>query len=145
MVNTTLRLPKIQLNNNWEDPNRQKEKLKVQKPLVVWSDNETKLNDISRYFNMGNKKRAYLTFWIKNIMASREVWEFYGKLPKQGEPWTKTPSGRYAPLQATARSLIPTSCSFFFPAIVVAINDHVHDVCFVVNPFYFYVQDLSTR
>ena len=43
----------------WDDPNHQKEKLKVWKALVVWSDDETRLSDISRYFHMGNKKRAY--------------------------------------------------------------------------------------
>ena len=43
----------------WDDPNYQKEKLKVWKALVVWSNDETRLSDISRYFNMGNKKRAY--------------------------------------------------------------------------------------
>lgn len=76
---------KIQLMADWEDPNGQKEKLKVWKALVVWSDNETRLSDISRYFNMGNKKRAYQASWIRNIMASREVWEFYGRPPKERE------------------------------------------------------------
>ena len=46
---------KIQLMTEWDDPNNQKEKLKVWKALVVWSDNETVLSDISRFFNMGNK------------------------------------------------------------------------------------------
>jgi hypothetical protein len=76
---------KIQLMTEWDDPNKQKEKLKVWKALVVWSDNETILSDISRFFNMGNKKRAYQASWIRNIMASREVWEFYGRPPKERE------------------------------------------------------------
>ena len=76
---------KIQLMHNWNDPYGQKEKLKVWKALVVWSDNMTRLSDISRYFNMGNKKRAYQASWIRNIMASREVWEFYGRPPKERE------------------------------------------------------------
>ena len=38
---------KIQLRTNWPDPHNQKEKLQVWKALVVWSDNETILNDIS--------------------------------------------------------------------------------------------------
>ena len=76
---------KIQLMNEWDDPNHQKEKLKVWKALVVWSDDETRLSDISRYFNMGNKKRAYQASWIRNIMASRAVWEFYGRPPKERE------------------------------------------------------------
>jgi hypothetical protein len=76
---------KIQRMTDWEDPNGQREKLKVWKALVVWSDNETRLSDISRYFNMGNKKRAYQASWIRNIMASREVWEFYGRPPRERE------------------------------------------------------------
>ena len=76
---------KIQLMTEWDDPHNQKEKLKVWKALVVWSDNETVLTDISRFFNMGNKKRAYQAYWIRNIMASREVWEFYGRPPRERE------------------------------------------------------------
>ena len=76
---------KIQLMTEWDDPHNQKEKLKVWKALVVWSDNETVLTDISRFFNMGNKKRAYQASWIRNIMASREVWEFYGRPPRERE------------------------------------------------------------
>lgn len=76
---------KIQLMDEWADPNNQKEKLKFWKALVVWSDDDTKLSDISRYFNMGNKKRAYQASWIRNIMASREVWEFYGRPPRERE------------------------------------------------------------
>jgi hypothetical protein len=76
---------KIQDMDNWDDPYGQKEKLKVWKALVVWSDNMTRLSDISRYFNMGNKKRAYQASWIRNIMASRDVWEFYGMPPKERE------------------------------------------------------------
>lgn len=74
---------KIQNLPNWSDPKNQKEKLKKWKALVVWSDNETMLSDISRYFNKGNKKRAYQASWIRNIMASRSVWEFYEKPPKE--------------------------------------------------------------
>ena len=59
--------------------------MKVWNAIVVWSDIQTVLTDISRFFNMGNKKRAYQTSWIGNIMASREVWEFYGKPPKERE------------------------------------------------------------
>ena len=50
---------KIQLMTEWDDPHKQKEKLKVWKALVVWSDNETVLTDISRFFSMGNK--TYIT------------------------------------------------------------------------------------
>lgn len=76
---------KIQLMDKWNDPNNQKEKLKVWKALVVWSDNDTLLSDISRFFNMGNKKKAYQASWIRNIMASRTVWEVYGRPPKERE------------------------------------------------------------
>ena len=51
----------------------------------MWSDNYTKLSDISRYFNLGNKKKAYQTTWIQKIVTSWEVWEFYGKPLKEGE------------------------------------------------------------
>ena len=74
---------KIQTRTDWADPNNQKEKLKVWKAMVVWSDDDTKLSDISRYFNMGNKKKAYQCSWIRNIMASRAVWEFYGRPPRE--------------------------------------------------------------
>lgn len=76
---------KIQLMTEWDDPNNEKEKLKIWKALVVWSDNETILSDISRYFNMGNKRRAYQASWTQNIIASRAVWEFYGRPPKERE------------------------------------------------------------
>ena len=89
-------LKKIQNMNDWTDPNNQKEKLKWWKALVVWSDDETRLSDISRYFNMGNKKRAYQAFWIRNIMASRAVWELYDKPPPRSKKMLRTriPSGR---------------------------------------------------
>jgi hypothetical protein len=65
-------------------PQYKKEKVKVWSALVVWSDNDTLLNDISRYFNSINKIKNYQATWIKNIiMASREVWEFYGRPPKE--------------------------------------------------------------
>ena len=51
---------------------------------MVWSDDETRLSNISRYFNMGNK-RAYQASWIRNIMVSREMWEFFGRPPKERE------------------------------------------------------------
>ena len=76
---------KIQNMNDWTDPNNQKYKLQWWKGLVVWSDDETKLSDISRYFNMKNKKRANQTSRTRNIMASRAVWEFYGRPPKERE------------------------------------------------------------
>ena len=76
---------KIQNMTNWQDPNNQKEKLKWWKALVVWSDEPMRLNDISRFFNMGNKKKAYQAFWIRNIMASINVWEFYGMPPRERE------------------------------------------------------------
>jgi len=76
---------KIQGMHEWDDPYNQKEKLKTWRALVVWSDDDTKLSDISRYFNMGNKKRAYQASWARNIMASREVWEFYDRPPKERE------------------------------------------------------------
>lgn len=63
-------------------PTIRKKKLKMWKALVVWSDNETRLNDISLYFNMESKKQAYQASWITNIMASQVVWEFYCKRSK---------------------------------------------------------------
>ena len=69
--------------------------MKVRKALVVWFDDKTKLSDISQYFKMENNKRAYQTFWIRNIMASREVWEFYGRLSTERRMRkTRTLSGR---------------------------------------------------
>lgn len=53
---------KIQLMTEWDDPNHKKEKLKVWNTLVVWGrggGNDIRLNDISHYFNIGNKKWAY--------------------------------------------------------------------------------------
>ena len=76
---------RIQLRPNYQDPHNMKEKVQVWKALVVWSDSETILSDISRYFNMGNKIKAYQCSWIRNIMASRDVWEFYGRPPKERE------------------------------------------------------------
>jgi hypothetical protein len=76
---------KLQTKTNWNDPNRLKEKVKVWDALVVWSDDETRLSDISRYFNKTNKLRPYRTSWIRNIMASREVWEFYERPKKERE------------------------------------------------------------
>ena len=61
---------KIQGMVKWDDPNNQKEKLKTWKALVVWSEDDTKLVDISRFFNMGNKTKAYQASWARNIMAS---------------------------------------------------------------------------
>ena len=52
---------------------------------MVWSDDETRLNDIFAYFNIRNKKWAYLTSWIRNIMAFWEAWEFYRRPPKEKE------------------------------------------------------------
>lgn len=40
---------------------------------------------ISKYFDMYNKKKAYQTSWIWNIMALREVWAFYGRPPNERE------------------------------------------------------------
>jgi hypothetical protein len=57
----------------------------VSNALVVWSDNETILNDISRFFNIGNKKSVYQPLWIRNIIASREVWKCYCRCPKERE------------------------------------------------------------
>jgi hypothetical protein len=67
------------------DPHNLKERLKVWNAIVVWSDSEIVLTDISRFFNMENKKRTYQASWIRNIIASREIWEFYGKPPKERE------------------------------------------------------------
>ena len=58
---------KIQGMVEWDDPNNQKEKLKTWKALVVWSEDDTKLVDISRFFNMGNKTKAYQASWARNI------------------------------------------------------------------------------
>ena len=52
---------------------------------MVGTDGKTTVNDISRYFNMENKKRAYQASWIRNIMASRGVWEVYGRPPQGAE------------------------------------------------------------
>ena len=76
---------KIQTMVDWMDPTNQKERLKTWKALVVWSDDDTKLNDISRFFNMGNKTKAYQASWIRNIMASRDVWVHYGRPPRERE------------------------------------------------------------
>ena len=76
---------KLQLMAEWDDPNRLKEKLQVWKALVVWLDDKTRLSDISCYFNMNNKKQVYQASWISNIMASQEVWDFYGRPPKETE------------------------------------------------------------
>lgn len=46
------------------------------------------LNNISQYFNLGNKKQTYQTnqtYWISNTVVLVEVWEFYGKLPNDKE------------------------------------------------------------
>lgn len=50
---------KIQRIINWEDPNGQNDKLKIWKALTMRSNNETKMNDVFMYFNLGSKKRAY--------------------------------------------------------------------------------------
>ena len=76
---------KIQGMNEWLDPNNQKEKLKTWKALVVWSDDNTRLSDISRYFNMGNTTRAYQAPWARSIMTSRNVWEFYERPKRERE------------------------------------------------------------
>jgi hypothetical protein len=52
---------KLQTKTNWNDPNRLKHKVKVWDALVVWSDDETRLSDISHYFNKTNKLRPYQT------------------------------------------------------------------------------------
>lgn len=39
---------KIHVIKDWEDPKHQKEKLKVWKALVVWSDNKTKFSNNSQ-------------------------------------------------------------------------------------------------
>ena len=75
----------IQLIIEWDDTNHQINQLKVSKALVVWSDDKIRVSDISRYFNMGNKKQTYQASWIRNIMASQEVWKFYGMPPKDRE------------------------------------------------------------
>jgi hypothetical protein len=64
---------------------KQKDKLKVWDALVVWSDNETMLSDISRYFNSTNMVKLYQPSWIRNIIASRDVWEFYKRPPRERE------------------------------------------------------------
>lgn len=75
----------LQVRTDIVDKNNIKESLKVWNALVVWSDDDTRLSDISRYFNKNNKQRAYQASWIRNIMASREVWEFYGRPPRERE------------------------------------------------------------
>ena len=69
----------------WDDPHKQKKKLKVWKAMVVWFDNETVLSDISWFLNMGIKNRAYQASKIRDIMASKDVWEFYDRPPKERE------------------------------------------------------------
>lgn len=76
---------KIQGMVEWDDPNNQKEKLKTWKALVVWSEDDTKLVDISRFFNMGNKTKAYQASWARNIMASRVIWNFYERPERERE------------------------------------------------------------
>lgn len=76
---------KIQLMTEWDNPNHQKKKLNVWKALVIRFDDESKLSDISRYFNTWNKKKAYRASQMRKIMASREVQEFYGGPPKKGD------------------------------------------------------------
>jgi hypothetical protein len=56
-----------------------KDRVKTWEALVVWSDNDGMLCDISRYFNSLNKIKAYQASWIQNIIASRDVWEHYGR------------------------------------------------------------------
>ncbi len=75
----------IQTKIEWDDPNNQKEKLKKWKALVVWDSDDTRLSDISRYFNRGNKTKAYQASWVRNCMASRAVWEHYGKPARERE------------------------------------------------------------
>jgi hypothetical protein len=75
-------------------PQYKKEKVKVWSALVVWSDEDTLLSDISRYFNSINKIKNYQASWIRNIMASREVWEFYGRPPKERDN-AKTKNGKW--------------------------------------------------
>jgi hypothetical protein len=60
-----------------------KEKVKIWNALIVWSDNETMLSDISRFFNSLNKITVYQASWIRNIIASKDVWEFYVRPPKE--------------------------------------------------------------
>jgi len=62
-----------------------KKKLKARMALMVWSMDKTMLSNISRYFNMGSRKRAYQTSWVRNMIVLGEVWEFYGKPPKEME------------------------------------------------------------
>ena len=76
---------KLQTKTDWSDPNKLKEKVKVWDALVVWSDDETRLSDISRYFNKTNKLRPYQASWIRNIIASREVWDFYARPERERE------------------------------------------------------------
>ena len=76
---------KLQTKTDWSDPNKLKEKVKVWDALVIWSDDETRLSDISRYFNKTNKLRPYQASWIRNIIASREVWDFYARPERERE------------------------------------------------------------
>lgn len=55
------------------------------KNKLIWSNNMMRLNDISRYFNMGNKKQTYQASWICNIMAFWEVLELLNKPTKEKE------------------------------------------------------------
>ena len=75
----------LQVRTDWVDKNQLHKKLKVWNALVVWSDDETRLSEISRYFNKNNKQQAYQALWIRNIMASQDVWEFYSRPPKERE------------------------------------------------------------
>jgi hypothetical protein len=67
----------IQLDD--DVPQKVKDRVKTWEALVVWSDNDGMLCDISRYFNSLNKIKAYQASWIQNIIASRDVWEHYGR------------------------------------------------------------------
>ena len=74
---------------------RKRNSKKKWKALVVWDSDDTRLSDISRYFNRGNKTKAYQASWVRNCMTSRAVWEHYGKPAREREnAKDKTPSGQ---------------------------------------------------
>jgi hypothetical protein len=97
-----------------------KERVKVWSALVVWFDNDTLLSDISRYFNSINKIKTYQASLIRNIMASREVWEFYGRPPKEREnAKDKNPKWEVSIVWVDRLKLMKSSCSIVISLVWV--------------------------
>jgi hypothetical protein len=101
-------------------PKYKKEKVKVWRALVVWSDEDTLLSDISRYFNSINKIKNYQASWIRNIMASREVWEVYGRPSKAREnAKEKNPKWEVSIVWVDRPKLLQSFCSIVISLVWV--------------------------